>query len=574
MKAWFKRAFSLQWILACGFAPALVAAPALVQGFEESDSLPKPWIVNAPNENATVRLSIDHPHDGKFCLKLHYRFLAGEKFQYLGVPVSVKIASPVHRLRYWIFGDDSKCSYGVQVTDASGETHQFSKNSGQGGTIDFSGWREVFVDLDAGHETWGGDKNGKIDYPISGITFTVGQPMEKEKLAAVDSNLSFDSLSVDSEKTAPRQIAVVSPAYCSDVEGDTTVSLLAPGFGSVTVKCWKQGPGFGMDSTVATVTLDDKGTGNFSFQAGAYPHGPLMMRISGLCEGTEDRCYLQLYNKGGVSWNEGAPKDPPPAAKGMVLLFADDFTGPLSISSNDPKSIYYDHKPGGGDFSTLPFSGYHSAANPFAQVGEYLRIRASEKKHSAGLISSLKNDGSGIKAKLPCYFECRFLGPNAIGTWPAFWLLSDWDQPEGHQAPCDELDIIEAYGGEGPHEPNAHDLYMITPHAWNQGEAGKALETKAQAEIHNPIAMKKAGIPSTWSESFHVYGCKITETDTIYYCDNIEVGRHKTLPVSKQRPFYFMINLATGGGWPVDLSRYGGVADMYVDYVRVYQQTR
>jgi hypothetical protein len=37
----------------------------------------------------------------------------------------------------------------------------------------------------------------------------------------------------------------------------------------------------------------------------------------------------------------------------------------------------------------------------------------------------------------------------------------------------DELDVIEAYGGEGPGEPNAGDTYMITPHCWNQGEAGK-----------------------------------------------------------------------------------------------------
>jgi hypothetical protein len=33
---------------------------------------------------------------------------------------------------------------------------------------------------------------------------------------------------------------------------------------------------------------------------------------------------------------------------------------------------------------------------------------------------------------------------------------------------------------------------------------------------------------------------------------------------------FFLVNLATGGGWPVDLSRYNGLADMYVDYVRVY----
>ena len=181
-----------------------------------------------------------------------------------------------------------------------------------------------------------------------------------------------------------------------------------------------------------------------------------------------------------------------------------------------------------------------------------------------------------MTAKLPCYFEARFIGPNAIGTWPAFWLMTDYmtamnnGQKDG-EIPVDELDIIEAYGGEGPGSPNAYDKYMIAPHAWNQGETGKAMETVAFKALNNPIEMKKFGIASTWFEALHTYGCKITATDTIYYCDNIEVARHKTMDASKQYPFFFMINLATGGGWPVDLSRYDGRADMYVDWVRVYQ---
>ena len=48
------------------------------------------------------------------------------------------------------------------------------------------------------------------------------------------------------------------------------------------------------------------------------------------------------------------------------------------------------------------------------------------------------------------------------------------------------------------------------------------------------------------------------------------MGRHETMPLSQTRPLFFMINLATGGGWPVDLSRYDGRVDMYVDYIRVY----
>jgi hypothetical protein len=315
------------------------------------------------------------------------------------------------------------------------------------------------------------------------------------------------------------------------------------------------------------VPLDAKGKGSFVFPAESYPHGPVTVRISADNGDLKDNCYFQLYNKGGVSWKEGIPSEPPPAAKGMSLVFADDFTGPLSISSNDPKATYYDHKPpdGSQDFSAHTFRGRDSPQNPFFQVDSYLRIRASDKTHSSGLISSLKFNGAGITAKAPCYFECRFIGPNAIGTWPAFWLLTD-------KQPCDELDIIEAYGGEGPREPNSFDAYMVTPHCWDQGETGKAIEKAAFDGMHNPIHTRKFGIPSTWFETFHTYGCKITPAETIYYCDDIEVGRHATLPLSRQGTFFFMVNLATGGGWPVDLSRSHGLADMYVDYLRVYAQ--
>jgi hypothetical protein len=520
---------------------------------------------------------------------LHYHFVSTGDFQYLGIPLKTKINGPVRKLRYWLKGDNSKCSYGLQLRDVHDETHQF-KGSLQGTVVDFMGWRELVFDLDASHETWGGDKNSKLDYPITSITLTVGQPMQGEQRLGAEGDLYFDSLAVESEKsigeTLGLQIAVLSPAYCSEIRGATTVNVAAfagEGAGapsarevtSLTVKCWKQGAGFGMDSTVATVRLDEKGNGSFVFPADDFPHGPLTLRISGASGAAKDNCYLQLYNKGGVSWNEGMPKDPPPAARDMTLVFADDFSGPLSISSTDLKATYYDHKPPGGsqDFSSLRFTGFHEPNNPFQQVDSYLRIRASEKTKSAGLISSMKNDASGVTAKSPCYFECRFIGPNAIGTWPAFWLLTDYmtDQIKGRTVPCDELDIIEAYGGEGPGSPNAFDKYMVTPHCWAQGETGKALEKTAFEGLKDPIQMRKFGIPSAWFEAFHTYGCKITETETIYYCDNIEVGRHATFPLSKQYSFFFLINLATGGGWPVDLSRYNGVTDMYVDYVRVYQ---
>jgi hypothetical protein len=64
-------------LLAGWVAPAWGAAtPLMVQDFEKVSMPPTVWVVNVPNENASVQLSTDEPHDGKQCLKLHYRFVA------------------------------------------------------------------------------------------------------------------------------------------------------------------------------------------------------------------------------------------------------------------------------------------------------------------------------------------------------------------------------------------------------------------------------------------------------------------------------------------------------------------
>jgi hypothetical protein len=378
----------------------------------------------------------------------------------------------------------------------------------------------------------------------------------------------------------PGRVSVLAPAYGAEIRGKTRIHVVAPGLSSAKVTCWKQGDGFGSEDTVGTIPLDAQGKGSIDFPADEFPHGPLCVIIGASGGDAKDTCCLQLFNQGGVPWREGLPKNPP-AAAGMALLFADDFDKPLSISGRDSKGTYYEHKPpdGSQDFSTLRFTGFSEPGNPFAQCGTWLRIRADENKGSAGLISSLKFDGTGITAMAPCYFECRMIGSNATGAWPAFWLLS---VQKGKDAPCDEIDVIEAYGGEGKDSPNAFDKYCVTPHAWGQGKPGQEAEQAALKQIrggkgsagmdHAPqvVSMKNVGIPSTWYQASHTYAVKITETDTVYYCDDLEIARHKTLEVSKKAPFYFLVNLATGGGWPVDLSRYNGIADMYVDYVRVY----
>jgi hypothetical protein len=418
-------------------------------------------------------------------------------------------------------------------------------------------------------------------------------------------------------------IKVSAPAYCSEIQGDTTVTFQAPGMTQAKAFCWQQPPPakptppeglwrrvkralsggepptppakpspWGHDAAVADLKLAADGNGSFVFPADQFPNGPITIRIHAKDEGKkQDICELQLFNRGGVAWNQGIPKADPPAAKGLKLLFADDFAGPLSISPDGKNARYPAHKTGGGDFSGWIFSDPAGENDPFGQAGTWLRIHASKKpgtKGRSGILSSIRGDGSGVSALPPCYFECRFVAQSAPGTWPAFWTLTkgtigmDKAAPEYEavkKAGGDELDIIEAYGGYGPKNPNSGGNYCIVSHFWNQpkpawhepkGADGKPNPLyKPHSAVVDTLAL---GGKSSWSWTFHTYGLLITETDTVYYFDGSEVLRHPTGPVSKTQPTWFLVNYAIGGisGWQIDLERYGNQSDMWVDYIRVY----
>ena len=374
-----------------------------------------------------------------------------------------------------------------------------------------------------------------------------------------------------------QSIKVLAPRQCSNVKGDVTVVFEAKGMTRVLVRCWKGGGEWGADAVLADLKLGEDARGEFVFHADRFPAGPTTIRLQAIDgRGRQDYCELQLYNLGGVSWKQGIPNRDPPGAKGMKLVYKDDFDGPLSISSDGRGAKYAAHKTGGGDFSGWPFSDPEGDCLPFGQQGTYLRIHASKPfgtKGRTGILSSIRSDGTGVAVPVPSYFECRLMCHSAPGSWGAFWTLSkgaigmNKDDPRYEatkSAGCDELDVIECYGGYGPGNPNHGGRYGVTTHWWRQQNMGKAPHAF-------PDALKMAG-GSSWSWTFHTYGLAITETDTIYYFDDVEVLRHPTGPVSRSQDTWFLINYAISGisGWPYDVERYGNESDMWVDWVRVY----
>lgn len=374
-----------------------------------------------------------------------------------------------------------------------------------------------------------------------------------------------------------QSIRVLEPACRSEVKGLVSVKFRAPGMTEAKAMCWgapaatTPGPwGEDVNLTPMGIRIDGKGTGSFRFNADQFPAGPMTVRIyAGNDKGEKDIFELQLYNKGGICWNQGIPNHVPVGAQGLKLVYADDFDTPLSISNDGRNARYSAHKPRFGDYSKWPFSDVDGPDNPFEQVDTYLKIKARKKdggEGSTGLIASANMDGEGFWAKAPFYMECRFVAQSAPGTWPAFWTITklDWGIPGG-----DELDIIEAYGGRGKGNPN-HEGYSVFSHFWGQFDENGVGKKGHRARI----PMTGIGGKSSWSTTFHTYAVYAGHKETIYYLDDLEVFRHPTNDDTRNYPHIFLINLAIGGTgiFPIDLERYGNGSDMYVDYVRVFAE--
>lgn len=375
----------------------------------------------------------------------------------------------------------------------------------------------------------------------------------------------------------PNQISVVTPDYHAEIQGDTKISVVAPKLSTIEATCWMAGPGYGSDSklTPTAIKLDAQGAGSFVFPADNYPHGPIIVRIMGSKSGKViDNCYLELFNKGGVKWDASLKDIPTPKpAEGMKLTYSDDFDAMPTISRTGEGATYCSLKPDGTEFGDAVFADHEGKYDPFFQTETYLRIRMTyrpelvdpmgwKRKATTGFISSEREDGTGFHTapRREQYFECRMLNGAAPGTWPAFWTLSTKNHV-GSPGPCNELDILESY------MPRA-DVYHITPHEWSYHEG------KVSGEC--TVNVTKIGGKGNLCQGFHTYGCLVTKDITSYYFDNVKVYEHPTVRYAWEEGSYFMINLAfqdrKDAYYNGPFQRYGGMADLWVDWVRVYEK--
>lgn len=242
------------------------------------------------------------------------------------------------------------------------------------------------------------------------------------------------------------------------------------------------------------------------------------------------------------------------------LVWSDEFNGPDGSAVDASKWV---SETGGGGWGNNELEYYTGRpANAWQQDGNLVIKVLSEKYTGADGVTrnytSARLKTQGKFSQTYGRFEARIKIPRGQGIWPAFWMLGDdidkrgW--PEGG-----EIDIMENIGKEP-------GLVHGTIHGPGySGEHG----------ISAPC-----GLPgdARFANDFHIYAVE-WEPNAIRFMVDDQVYATRTpadLPKGTKwvydHPFFVLLNVAVGGGWPGDPDATTVFPQtMLVDYVRVYE---
>ncbi len=241
-----------------------------------------------------------------------------------------------------------------------------------------------------------------------------------------------------------------------------------------------------------------------------------------------------------------------------IQTFSQEFDGPAG-QAPDPKVWARDL--GGGGFGNNEWQSYTDGnANAFLDGNGNLVIEARKEKTKGkdGIereYSSARLKTAGKFMQRYGRFEARIKMPKGQGIWPAFWMMGESIGKVGWPA-GGEIDIMEFLG---------HQTKMTFGTLHGPGYSGG-----------NGVQGKTAS-NSPLCDDFHVYGVEWDPTGIRWTFDGKVF--HTVTPNDVgasgwpfDQPFYMILNLAVGGGWP-------GYPDattefpqrLVVDWVHVYK---
>jgi beta-glucanase (GH16 family) len=243
-------------------------------------------------------------------------------------------------------------------------------------------------------------------------------------------------------------------------------------------------------------------------------------------------------------------------------VWQDEFDGPAGASFDRAK---WTADTGGAGFGNQEREFYTTRTENAVLDGHgHLVITALAEPSSSNrqcwygrcLYTSTRLKTEGLFAQAYGRFEARIRIPRGQGMWPAFWMLGanianvGWPQ-------SGEIDIMENIGREPP-----------VVHGTMHGPGYSGEHGIGRADT------LKSGI---YADDFHIYAVEWRPNEVAWFVDGRQYNRvtPADLPQGAKwvfdHPFFLLLNLAIGGGWPGDPNASTTFPQqMIVDYVRVY----
>ena len=377
-------------------------------------------------------------------------------------------------------------------------------------------------------------------------------PVEKGKLTDAGTG------GCQSPPSAAGDFQVVCPLNGTRVGASATLEVaLSPAYTSVTAQVVGQS-----GSRKVEGSRGSDGQVQLPVDLSNVPVGPLTVSVVAEGRGVSEKtANLQLL-RDGTRPDDVASSD---VARGRGLLYAEEFHQPVSTSRSGEGAVYASAKssssgsedfgdaifadPSQGFDNMTTFDDQYLAMNVKPRPDGFSDPQGWNRDHIGAMLASARAGGSGLSAQYG-YFEARMYAPAMPGTWPAFWLLPS-DNLAEKQPVVAEIDAAELYG----HNPEGT---CSTTHSYKDGkdEGGKAQCGDRFDSVQKALA-------------WHTYGVDVLPDVNVFYVDGKEVARAPQVDGGAS-PMFFLVNLALGGGWPLELDPVRNRASLYVDYVRVY----
>jgi beta-glucanase (GH16 family) len=252
-----------------------------------------------------------------------------------------------------------------------------------------------------------------------------------------------------------------------------------------------------------------------------------------------------------------------PAPANYSLVFTDEFTGLSIANTTTATANWYTAQAWGGGFGSASFMPVGSGNSPFSivQQGGESALQIEMTRNAAGqlqsgLISNTFPDGTSTTPQDGDpygYYEVRMWLPAGQGVWPAFWAVEE-ERLSTTRDHVFEVDVMEQHGSA------LADRYSSSLHDWNW--SGTVLEGHTNQSHQNIVGQ---GVLTT---GWHAFGVEIRPDTMTFYMDG---HAHFSLPTpaALNTDLMFMIDLAAGGGWPIDPALDHQM--LYVDYFRAYE---